>query len=33
MSNSDNGIPVLALSYICDRCNADWYEKIEIWLK
>ena len=33
LTNSENGIPELALEAICDRCGCDWYEESEKWLK
>lgn len=33
IENSDNGIPELAMSEICDLCGCNWYEEREKWLK
>lgn len=33
LDNSDNGIPELAFSEICDRCECNWYEARDRWLK
>jgi inactive STAND len=33
LENSDNGIPELAFSEICDRCECNWYEAKDRWLK
>ena len=33
LENSDNGVPELAFSEICDRCMCNWYEAKDRWLK
>jgi hypothetical protein len=33
LENSDNGIPELTFSEICDRCECNWYEAKDRWLK
>ncbi|MEI2577455.1 hypothetical protein [Scytonema sp. PRP1] len=33
LDNSDNGVPELAISEICDLCGFNWYEERERWLK
>lgn len=33
LENSDNGIPELTFSEICDRNNCNWYEAKDRWLK
>jgi hypothetical protein len=33
LENSDNGVPELAFSEICDLCGCNWYEERERWLK
>ncbi|WP_414570819.1 hypothetical protein [Nostoc sp. CCY 9925] len=33
LDNSDNGIPELTFSEICDRCKCNWYEVKDRWLK
>ncbi|MCC5616275.1 hypothetical protein LC605_14610 [Nostoc sp. CHAB 5836] len=32
LDNSDSGIPELAFSEICDRCECNWYEVKDKWL-
>ncbi|RCJ25060.1 hypothetical protein A6S26_17885 [Nostoc sp. ATCC 43529] len=33
LDNSNNGIPELTFSEICDRCECNWYEVKDRWLK
>ncbi len=33
LKNSDNGVPELAFSEICDWCDHNWYEAKDKWLK
>ena len=33
LADSEGGIPELALREICDRCDVDWYEELDRWLK
>ncbi|MEC4812817.1 MAG: hypothetical protein SAK29_06020 [Scytonema sp. PMC 1069.18] len=33
LRNSENGIPELALSEICNLCGCNWYDERERWLK
>ncbi|MEL6491113.1 MAG: hypothetical protein AAFQ95_14235 [Cyanobacteria bacterium J06621_3] len=33
LADSEEGVPEHALEIICDRCDCDWYEESEKWLK
>jgi hypothetical protein len=33
LKHSENGLPELALQYICSLCECNWYESEQIWLK
>ncbi len=33
LENSDNGLPEVALEYICSLCEHNWYEWEQVWLK
>jgi DNA-binding Xre family transcriptional regulator len=33
LENTENGLPELALEYICSLCECNWYEWEQVWLK
>lgn len=33
LKNSENGLPELALQYICSLCEHNWYDWEQVWLK
>jgi hypothetical protein len=33
LANSDQGVPQLTLEYICAKCECNWYDKEQVWLK